>query len=352
MAGATNRALKAAGLPKATQAQIRVARGAGLTVQSAIQHAQAHGLPLGKAKTAGDLTGWQKAAAGVKATPAERKADLVRPGTERMRASKANVATLREQRDARRQNMQRMRKRAEFSRETKQLRAAFTPEHQRAIDKAEMGNGPKQARSGARASLLEAKSSVREARKAVEGAHNAIKFGQEAAMMRKPNSPGAELGMRAQQFLRDAPNARQQLAPANEHLARANMQRTAARQQRRHATLVNEGYALRSMADANHPLTRRGAKADFGFSGVSKPVSRSTIGHYNGTYNSARHLAKRIALGEKLAQRVINANGNPKNGARFMRNLEAIKRLAPKRSADPKVNARDRMRAEYDRNRK
>lgn len=350
MAGATNRALKAAGLPKATQAQIRVARGAGLTVQSAIQHAQAHGLPLGKAKTAGELTGWQKAAAGVKATPAERKAALVRPGTERMQASKANVATLRAQRDARRENMQRMRKRAEFSRETKQLRAAFTPEHQRAIDKAEMGHGPKHAKTAARASLLDAKASVRDARKAVEAAHNSIKFGQEAAMMRKPNGPGAEVAVRAHQFLRDAANARRELAPVGEHLARANMARTAARQQRRHATLVNEGRALREMADANHPLTRRGAKADFGFSGVSKPAGRSTIGKY-GAFNSARHLAKRIALGEQLAQRVINANHVGKNGARFMRNLDAIKRIAPKKSADPKVNARERMRAEYNRGR-
>jgi hypothetical protein len=170
-------------------------------------------------------------------------------------------------------------------------------------------------------------------------------------MMRKPNGPGAEVAVRAHQFLRDAANARRELAPVGEHLARANMARTAARQQRRHATLVNEGRALREMADANHPLTRRGAKADFGFSGVSKPAGRSTIGKY-GAFNSARHLAKRITLGEQLAQRVINANHVAKNGARFMRNLDAIKRLAPKRSADPKVNARDRMRAEYDRNRK
>ena len=77
MAGATNRAMKAAGLPKATQEKIRVARGAGLTVQSAIQHAQAHGLPLGKAaKHVGELSGWQKAAAGAKveARPATKRA--------------------------------------------------------------------------------------------------------------------------------------------------------------------------------------------------------------------------------------------------------------------------------------
>lgn len=75
MAGANNRALKAAGLPRATQEKIRVARGAGLTVQSAIQHAQAHGLPLGKAK-GGELSGWQRAAAGAKveARPATKRA--------------------------------------------------------------------------------------------------------------------------------------------------------------------------------------------------------------------------------------------------------------------------------------
>lgn len=343
MAGANNRALKAAGIPKATIKTVRVARGSGLSVQSAIQHAQAHGLPMGKAKS-GDLTGWQKAAAGVKATPAERVAALERPGVDRMRASKANVATLREQRDARRANMKRMRKRVEFARETKQLRASFTPEHQRAIDKAEMGHGPKHARNMARASLLDAKESVRNARKALDGAHNAIKFGQEAAMMSKPASPGAELGARVRQFLRDAPNAKQQLAPVQEHLARANMARQSARQQRRHAALVNEGRALREMADADHPLTRRAAKADFGFSGtLSRPAGRSTIGSY-GAFNSARHLAKRVALGEKLAQQVLN--GSPavvaKTGKRFMRNLEAIQRLAPRKAA---VRRRDTLEA-------
>ncbi len=78
MAGATNRALKAAGLPRKTQESIRVARGAGLTVQSAIQHAQAHGLPLGKAKTAGELTGWQKAAAGATPQPSRPAAAVDR----------------------------------------------------------------------------------------------------------------------------------------------------------------------------------------------------------------------------------------------------------------------------------
>lgn len=79
MAGATNRALKAAGLPKATQNTIRVARGAGLTVQSAIQHAQAHGLPLGKAaKHAQPLTGWDKAAAGVTPPPSRPAAAVDR----------------------------------------------------------------------------------------------------------------------------------------------------------------------------------------------------------------------------------------------------------------------------------
>ncbi len=72
MAGATNRAMKAAGLPRKTQETVRVALGAGMTVQSAIRHAQAHGLPLGKAK-GGEVTGWQKAAAGA-TTPAEHRA--------------------------------------------------------------------------------------------------------------------------------------------------------------------------------------------------------------------------------------------------------------------------------------
>lgn len=73
MAGANNKAMKAAGLPKKTQDTVRVALGAGMTVQSAIRHAQAHGLPLGKAKTAGELTGWQRAAAGG-VSPAEKAA--------------------------------------------------------------------------------------------------------------------------------------------------------------------------------------------------------------------------------------------------------------------------------------
>jgi hypothetical protein len=72
MAGATNRAMKAAGLPRKTQETVRVALGAGVTIQSAIRHAQAHGLPLGKAK-GGSVTGWDKAAAGA-TTPAEHRA--------------------------------------------------------------------------------------------------------------------------------------------------------------------------------------------------------------------------------------------------------------------------------------
>lgn len=72
MAGATNRAMKAAGLPRKTQETVRVALGAGVTIQSAIRHAQAHGLPLGKAK-GGNVTGWDKAAAGA-TTPAEHRA--------------------------------------------------------------------------------------------------------------------------------------------------------------------------------------------------------------------------------------------------------------------------------------
>lgn len=74
MAGANNKAMKAAGLPKKTMDTARVALGAGLSVQSAIRHAQAHGLPLGKAaKHAGELTGWQRAAAGG-VSPAEKAA--------------------------------------------------------------------------------------------------------------------------------------------------------------------------------------------------------------------------------------------------------------------------------------
>lgn len=73
MAGATNKAMKAAGLPAKSIETVRVARGSGLSVQSAIQHAQAHGLPMGKAK-GGELTGWQRAAAGVKTAPQERSA--------------------------------------------------------------------------------------------------------------------------------------------------------------------------------------------------------------------------------------------------------------------------------------
>lgn len=88
MAGATNRAFKAAGLPKATRAEIRVERGGGLTVRSAIQHAQAHGLPLGKAK-AGNLTGWDKAAAGVKVTPQaeDRQYSQMRAAAAQIRAA-------------------------------------------------------------------------------------------------------------------------------------------------------------------------------------------------------------------------------------------------------------------------
>ncbi len=84
MAGATNRAMKAAGLPRKTQETVRVALGAGMTVQSAIRHAQAHGLPLGKAK-GGAVTGWDKAAAGA-TTPAEHRAAHAASATARKAA--------------------------------------------------------------------------------------------------------------------------------------------------------------------------------------------------------------------------------------------------------------------------
>ena len=49
MAGATNRALKAAGIPKATIATLRVEHGSGLSLRSALGIAHERGLPVGKA---------------------------------------------------------------------------------------------------------------------------------------------------------------------------------------------------------------------------------------------------------------------------------------------------------------
>lgn len=332
MAGATNKAMKAAGLPARTIERVRVARGAGMTVRSAIQRAQAHEMPLGRAgKNAAALTGWEKAAAGVKSEPSPTRAPLQRPGLDKMRASKANVAALREQRDARRERMGRMRRRVEFARETKRLKESFTPEHQRAIDKAEMGYGPKQARFAAKMGLRDAKGYVRDARRAVEQAHNAIRFGQEVALTRKPESFRAELGMRIHQFMRDAKTAREHLSAVKDRLTMANAARTAARKERRHATLVNEGRALRDMAEANFPLTRRTAQKEYGFTGISKASGPSTLGK-RGAFSSAKHLAKRLALGEQLAQRILSG-GAKTMGPRFIRNLEAIQKMAPKRAA-------------------
>jgi hypothetical protein len=330
MAGATNRALKAAGLPKATQAQIRVARGAGLTVQSAIQHAQAHGLPLGKAKTAGELTGWQKAAAGVKATPAERKAALVRPGTERMQASKANIATLRAQRDARRENMQRMRKRAEFSRETKQLRAAFTPEHQRAIDKAESGYGPMAALRGARQLQKRAIMDVRAARTSLQQAKDTIQTAHAAATQRaegyKNKNPQATLAETTRAVLKSGPTARAHLAGIAQRIEDASAFRGHARAERRQATLTKEGYAIRDMADTRSPFERKRLAKEAGFSGVSKaPVVAART-----TPAAIKHLVKRIALTEKLAARVLGGEGGG-IAARFQRSNDALIRLTAAR---------------------
>lgn len=47
MAGATNRAFKAAGIPKAAQKEIRLAGGRGLTLRSAISLAEKHGIAIG-----------------------------------------------------------------------------------------------------------------------------------------------------------------------------------------------------------------------------------------------------------------------------------------------------------------
>jgi hypothetical protein len=49
MAGATNRALKAAGIPKSTIATLRVEHGSGLSLRSALGIAHERGLPVGKA---------------------------------------------------------------------------------------------------------------------------------------------------------------------------------------------------------------------------------------------------------------------------------------------------------------
>ena len=49
MAGATNRAMKSAGVPKASIKTIRVKAGGRLTLQSAISIAREHGLDVGKA---------------------------------------------------------------------------------------------------------------------------------------------------------------------------------------------------------------------------------------------------------------------------------------------------------------
>ena len=103
MAGANNRSLKAAGLPKKTVDQIRVARGAGMSVKSAIQHAQAHGLPLGKAK-GGELTGWQKAAAGA-TTHAEHAAS--RAAREAHVAAEGRKAALKSAMESRQRNLTR-----------------------------------------------------------------------------------------------------------------------------------------------------------------------------------------------------------------------------------------------------
>lgn len=333
MAGATNKAMKAAGLPTKTIQTVRVARGSGLNVQSAIQHAQAHGLPLGRAgKDAAALTGWQKAAAGVKPTPQERKAALVRPGVERMQASKANVATLREQRDARRENMKRMRKRADFARETKQLRAAFTPEHQRAIDKAEMGHGPATALKGARQLQKRAMMEVRAARASLQQAKDAIQTGHRAVNDRvgKWKHKDGARGEQMRQILKDGPTARAHLAGIARRLEDASAFRGYAQGERRHATLVKEGAALSDMAEARFPMVRGRIAREAGFTGVSKaPVTAARA-----TPAAIKHLTKRIALTEKLASATLsapNATAGANLAARFSRSHSALLRLTASR---------------------
>ncbi len=62
MAGANNKSLKAAGFKPAAIEKIRTTGGAGLSIRSAIGHAQQHGIAI-PAKAAGQApTGWQKAA--------------------------------------------------------------------------------------------------------------------------------------------------------------------------------------------------------------------------------------------------------------------------------------------------
>lgn len=331
MAGATNKAMKAAGLPAKSIETVRVARGSGLSVQSAIQHAQAHGLPMGKAKS-GDLTGWQKAAAGVKATPAERVAALERPGVDRMRASKANVATLREQRDARRANMKRMRKRVEFARETKQLRAAFTPEHQRAIDKAEMGYGPNAALRSARTLQRRAVAEVRAARSNIAQVHHSFRGGQEAANARirlqSVTNDISKTAMKAHAFLKDAPRLRGEIRAAQRHLEDAAAFRGDAQKERQHARLVKDGYAIRDMLDTASSFRRAQIKKETGYRSKTPTNTSGTTPRFS----QMKHLAKRVALTEAIANRWLNSSAAPKNaGERFSRGLAALERLGRKK---------------------
>ena len=321
MAGATNRQYKAAGLPKATIKVIRTHGGAGMSLRSAIQVAQSHGAHVP-----------EKALKFLERRAPEAKEN---PAAARMKTAKANVEMLRTQRDERRARMKSMRRKVEFARETKQIKASFTPEHQRAIDKAEGGYGPKAALRAARDMQKRAKSEIRAARNSIREAHAAIRHGQEAVSARINGMPlhhaEAEPSVRAEQFLKDASRAKAALSGVAEKLGSAQYFRQGARSERQHARAVAEGYALRDLAAARSGFERKRIAKETGVSKAETMLGPSTV-ERKGAFSHAKHLANRIALGERLAHRILRGDeASGKAKVAFARNMAAIHRIAPRK---------------------
>lgn len=330
--------------PKAPQVAANATAGERAVASAKHAVAVARAAAEGKDKYHPAVAKLNKAEKALRAAYEQQDAEPSRsnPATERMRASKANVATLRAQRDARRENMKRMRKRVDFARETKQLRAAFTPEHQRAIDKAEMGEGPnaalKNARQTQKRAMMEAqaaRSSLRQAKEAIRGGHEAAT--QYVSTWKRGRGETGEhpgtAGEHARRILQDGPRARAHLAGIARRLEDAQRFRGYASGDRKHASLVKEGYALRDMAETRSPYERKRIKKETGYDGPSAPKGARAAARSN-PFNMAKHLTKRIALTEKLASKLLNFTSvadTLKTKERFKKSQSALLRLTASR---------------------
>lgn len=265
MAGANNAQMKAAGW-----------RAADVTKARAIHGQLSHAVM--------EQAGYKPKAGYQSQTPSVKR----NPALDRMQQAKANVPALRAARDERRVRMAGLRQRVEMTRETRRIEATLSSDDmRRAVDRAEDGYGPAQARRNAKGLLREARAVVKEARVYKQRTLGATSAAEEQMSLRLREARAAREAAKNPKWshLRTSSfrSARENIARAreikqginstrarhSEHvaglLAKASQFRAAAAQERRHAMLVERADALREIVEERSPFQRAQAKKRTGF---------------------------------------------------------------------------------------